>query len=406
MHDIDMRYAMPARPPAAAPRNRMEKKSLGFFFKAFFALSYLLLILASVAFVRADKSLVDNINILRILLIGAAGALWIAKGTADRSLSVAAIVVGILLFPYLLTESFISYVDVLSLMIFSAALARVRETEKYLVYLAYGSLAVVCVICVLAAIGILPSIVFEWEGRSKNAYGFTNPNTLFFYIFSSAFTFFIYREWRGIAISGLVMALMYASVGSRTFAIAYVFILAGFLFFKYINGRLARVGLWATILAVTMSGVLTVYFPFEFSHFTSIVLGVDSDELFSSRFTIMEQAYSDADDVGFWLGGIENVSDSLYAYFANSFGLLVSTAFLVILFARIARLSKRYGSIVLIYSLVFLMIGIVEVPFDGSALMSLVFVYVLFYDESVFQRWGGARALPRPRRRPLLRARY
>lgn len=372
-------------------------KSSGFFFKLIFGISYFLLILASTRLVRDDIVLLDNVNILRIALIGAAGALWIGRSTVDRSMPLSAMIVGALLSFYMLTDAIVAFVDVLSLLIFSAALARSRSSGKYLVYLAYGSLAFVCAIAIFAALGVLPSTVYEWEGRVKNGYGFGNPNTFFFYLFSSAFTFFVFRERRGFFLSGLIIAVMYASVGSRTFGIAYLFIFMAFLLANRINGRLLQTTLWAGILLVALAGVLTVYFPYEISQWSSGILQVNSDELLSSRLSLMERAYSDISDAEFWLGGMENASDSMYYYFASSFGILILLALLGVTLYRLGNLSKRYGSIPLVFVLSFLMVGIVEVPFDGSALMSLVFIYVIFYDSSVFERWKQTGAVRKAR---------
>ncbi len=375
-------------PRKVAPR---DPRPNGLFFKAIFALSYLFLIVASIRFVRDNPGLLYNLNVLRVGLVGGAGALWIGRSTIDRTMPLSVAIVGVLLSLYLLTDAIIAFVDVLSLLIFSAALSRSRDADKFLVYLAYGSLAVVCGIVVLATIGVLPTSVFEWDGRVKNAYGFTNPNTLFFYIFASAFTFFICKEKRGFILSGIIMAVLYAGVGSRTFGLGYVVTLIGFFVLNRSNSPILRLGLWIAILVVSIAGLLTVYFPYEVAEWSSGLFRVSSDELFSSRLSILELAHSDITPAEFWLGGLENDTDSMYNYFVASFGLLVSLVFMVATLYRVYKLSKRYGPAPLVFALTFLMIGLVEVPFDGAALMSLVFVYALFYQDRIFERWAVPR---------------
>lgn len=364
----------------------------GLFFKGMFAAAYALLIIASIRFVRDDIALLENITIARIGLVALSSALWIGRSTIDRTLSISVVTIGIVLSPYLLTEAIISYVDIFSLLIFSAAISKSHEPEKFFVYTAYSSLALVGFIALMATVGVLPSTSFEWNGRVKESFGFTNPNTFFFYIFSSAFVFFIFRRSRGMIVCGLFIAAMYLSVGSRTFALAYAFIAAGYYFSKQINGWHVRFSLLIAIVSVILVGMLTIYFPRAFSEWTLSTIGIDTDELFSSRLSLMEfeLSYSTLNNAEFWLGGLKNVSDSMYAYFVNGFGLMLSTVFLLAMFHRTVGLSRRYGSAPLVFVLTFLMIGIVEVPFDGSALMSLLFIYALFYDQNAFARWTDA----------------
>lgn len=387
-------YPMPESAAAT-----IDDRPDGLFFKGMFAAAYALLIIASIRFVRDDIALLDNINIARIALVALSSALWIGRSTIDRSLPLSVVTIGIVLSPYLLTEAIVSYVDIISLLIFSAAIAKSRDPEKFFIYTAYASLALVGLIALLATVGVLPSTSFEWNGRVKESFGFTNPNTFFFYIFSSAFVFFIYRQSRGLIICGIFIAVMYLSVGSRTFALAYVFIATGYYFSNRINGGMTRFGLLSAIVGVALTGIVTIYFPRAFSDWTLSVIGIDSDELFSSRLSLMEfeLSYSTLNNAEFWLGGLKNVSDSMYAYFVNGFGLLLSIIFLLAMFSRTINLSKRYGSAPLVFVLTFLMIGIVEVPFDGSALMSLLFIYALFYDQGAFFRWSNATRSNLPR---------
>jgi hypothetical protein len=373
------------------PAQRIDPRPRGLVLKGVFAVAYALLIITSIRFVRDDIGLLTNLNIIRVALIVLSCALWIGRSTIDRTLSLTVIAFGLIMSPYLLTDAIITYIDILSLLIFSAFLARSRGSEQFLVYLAYGSLGLVAVISALATVGVLPSTSFEWNGRVKESFGFTNPNTFFFYIFSSTFVFFTYRRVWGLLLGGLFMAFMYLSVGSRTFALAYVFILASYFLTNRINGALVRFGLFTAIVGVVTIGLLTIYFPREFSNWTLSVLGINSDEVFSSRLSLMEFEldYSRLNNAEFWLGGLQNVSDSLYAYFVNGFGLLLASVFLIAVLNRALRLSRIYGSAPLVFVLTFLMIGIVEVPFDGSALMSLLFIYVLFYDQNAFYRWSA-----------------
>lgn len=386
-------HARPGNGPSHTLPQRIDARPNGLIFKGMFGAAYALLILASIRFVRDNNTLLDGINILRTLLIALSCALWVGRSTIDRTLSLSVVAIGLVLSPYVLTGAIVSYVDILSLLIFGAAISKSRDPEEFFVYMAYGSLALIGLIALMATIGVIPSTSFEWNGRVKESFGFTNPNTFFFYIFSSAFVFFIFRRSRGMILCGIFIVIMYVSVGSRTFALAYAFIAISYYFANQTNGSVIRFGLLGAIVAIALIGMLTIYFPREFSNWTLSVIGVDSDELFSSRLSLMEfdLNYSTLDPARFWLGGMENVSDSMYAYFVNGFGLLLSTVFLLLMFYRSVDLSRRYGSAPLIFVLTFLMIGIVEVPFDGSALMSLLFIYALFYDRDAFFRWLGVK---------------
>jgi len=383
--------------------NSVQKKiPKGYFFRTIFFISYFLMIISSIKYIKDDIYLSDNIIAIRVILIVAAGVLWITRATIDRSLPPSVLFIGIVLSGYALTDAVLAFVDLITLIIFASAMKDSDKPERYFILLAYWSLAFVCLITIAGSFGLIPSAIFEWEGRAKNSFGFTNPNVLFFYVFSSALTFFVCRERNGLIICGVIMAYLYTAVGSRTFAFAYLLIALAYFFILKVDNKFVRFSLWVSIALAVIFGVMTVYFPFEFSIWTSNILGVDSDALLSNRLTIMETAFISSKDAEFWFGGLENLSDSMYSYFTRSFGLGVSLILLVAAVINLKNASYIAGAVPLVFFLTFFVVGLVEVPFDGTSLVSLIFIYAVFYDHSIFSRWRNDDGFPQsavPKRR-------
>jgi hypothetical protein len=359
----------------------------GYFFRTIFFISYFLMIMSSIKYIKDDIYLSENILAVRVILIVSAGVLWVARATIDRTLPPSVLLIGIVLSGYALTDAVLAFVDLITLIIFASAMKDSGKPERYFILLAYWSLAFVCLITFAGSVGLIPSAIFEWEGRAKNSFGFTNPNVLFFYVFSSALTFFVCRERNGLIICGAIMAFLYTAVGSRTFAFAYLLIALAYFFVLKVDNKFVRFTLWVFTALALIFGVMTVYFPFEFSMWTSNVLGIDSDALLSNRLTIMETVYISSKDAEFWFGGLENLSDSMYSYFTRSFGLGGSLILLVAAIINLKNASNIAGAVPLVFFLTFFVVGLVEVPFDGTSLVSLIFIYAVFYDHTIFSRW-------------------
>lgn len=357
-------------------------------FKYTFAIAYLLMIISSIYLVRENQNLIDNVHIFRAVVIASSLSFWLISSRISRLKSLSVLLVSILLLPYVFTDAIISYIDIVFLVIIASTLGNDKEVSRFFIVLSYISLFLAMAIVVLSYFGYLPSKIFEWKQATKNGFGFTNPNTLFFYIFSSALTFFVFREKLGFLICGALIAILYPYVGSRTFAISYIIAFIAYFFLANRDGPALRALLWVWLSVVIVLGVSSAYFPLQVSEGFSKLLGVDSNELLSNRFVLLELINMGKTDMEFLFGGLKNESDSMYIYFLNSFGSVVSIFLLVIALVKIKISSQKNGAIILIISCIFFTIGLVEVPFDGSALIALLFVYLSLFNPGILAFWS------------------
>lgn len=361
--------------------------------------AYVLLIVSTIALFK------ENATLSLLCFVGRAGALvailvlWLTDSTLRMKANRNALLFGIAFLPYLMTDARMAYLDVLILLVMASSMAHQPSSETFLKRLAYLSLGLVFVIAILASLSILPSNSFEWKERVKNSMGFTNPNTFFYYILSSAFVFFVYRARLGFAVCGAVMIGLYSIVGSRTFLIAYLLLLLAWVRPSLLHRTSVVAALWLWLTLAVLLGLLTALFPIQTSLALSALTGLDVNELTSNRLELMSEAGSRT-NLQLLLGGKENDADSLYVYLLNGFGLFSLPLFLCATVLSIARNVRQRRPSVLALSCIYFTIGVIEVPFDGSAMIALVFVLSLFFQHEPARRRQTVSQSPLPNQVP------
>lgn len=343
-----------------------------------FAGAYVLLIVSTIALFKA------NATLSLLCFAGRAGALvailllWLTHSTVRLKANRSALLFGVAFLPYLMTDARMAYLDVLILLVMGSSMAHEPSSETFLKRLAYLSLGLVVLIAALASLSLLPSNAFEWKDRLKNSMGFTNPNTFFYYILSSAFVFFIYRVRLGFFLCGALIIGLYSTVGSRTFLIAYLMLMLVWIRPLLLHRSFVIAGLWLWLSVAVTLGLLIALFPVQSSLTLTALTGLDVNELTSSRLELISESSSRSN----WqllFGGKANNADSLYVYLLNDFGLVSIPLFLYATVSSIARHVRQRNPSVLALACIYFTIGLIEVPFDGSALIALVFVFSVFF---------------------------
>ncbi len=370
-------------------------------FKILYFLSYMGYILFSIYLIRSDIFLNERVTELRGVLLISSAVLWGAYSLIwkDSSRFIWIVIIG--LSPYLLTDAWLFYVDIVSVLVISAALKGFRYPEKYLILIAYVSFFAVILVIIFNFLGYIPSSVFIWRDSIKESYGFNNPNTIYFFLFSSSMVFFVLRNNIGVILCGVVMVAFFPSVQNRAFMAGYLIMLPAYFLLTLHDRRFVRWGLWVWFISVLSLGILSALLPAQVDSFLSSMFGIDVNDLLSNRLYLLEEAVYGR---SFWetmFGGLENNSDSMFTYFYNSVGLIGFSIFLIFIFYYLSKSSKRYGSFMLLFSCIFFTVGLVESPFDGSSLIALLYIYLLFFDQRGLERWRSVE-LPEPNsRRPL-----
>lgn len=347
--------------------------------KFFFGTAYILQIISTIVFVRESVDISTAVMISRLLSFGMLTLFWVvADGYRSKAGAYVFLLIA-MLSPYLFSDAYMAAIDVI--LVFMSAIyfaSRLSIQDEFYSNLAYGSLFVVIMVLALYYLGVIPTQVFEWDGRVKNSLGFSNPNTLFFYIFSSAFIFYGERVRVGFYACGVLMILLYGIVGSRTFMYAY-FILLGFWLWPNLFELVAiKVVLSLMFGAVACLGLVITWFPIEFAMVAERILMIDVNELVSNRIDVLVQAGGLQSMLGILFGGLENTADSLYFYFYSSFGVLgIVLALLLVVFGLIRADGWRKTTL-LVMCIVYFIIGLVEVPFDATSLMAVYLVYLFF----------------------------
>lgn len=347
-----------------------------------FLFAYLLLIASTIFAVSSDATLVSHLLVARIGLYVLIMLAWVLRVVPSPRKYFGLIALFACIAPYLLTGGYMFVIDTSIIFAFASALGnRDTDTGRFFIRSAYISAALVVLIGVLSAIDILPSADFEWGGRVKNSAGFTNPNTYYYYLFASAFIFFVFNDLIGFFLIGLVMALFYAVVESRTFFFAYILMMLYLLCARLMSAGLRNGFLWVCLVAVMSFGTVTAIYPLEVAAGFSILFGLDASDILSNRLDIISDGAALGSPQFGVFGGKANYADSLYVYFINGVGLVFSclaAAFLFHIIWRKSRLASRGR--VLVVSVVYMMIGCFEVPYSASSLMAAFFVWYVFFD--------------------------
>lgn len=347
--------------------------------KLLFASAYLLQIISVVYLVRSQQDVVDMILLLRMFVYFLLILSWSSFGGIQRRQGLLIAIAAILFSPYLLTNAWMSYIDILIMSMFVVVLGKNWfELRPYFIKLAFLSMCLVACVAVFSYIGVLPSNVFEWDGRVKNSMGFLNPNTLYYFLFSSALVFYVFRSRLGLYLSGALIVGFYPIVGSRTFLFSCLVML--FLWFRpvWFKGGVVRAVLWIALVFILSLGFSMVWFPIELSSMLSSIFEVDANEILSNRLDIAKATEPNSGVMTFLFGGLENTADSLYVFLLNGFGVFGVIIFAAIFAMALVQGIRRSGEVLMVVALIYLMVGLVELPFDGSSLLSLIFFLMLF----------------------------
>lgn len=364
-----------------------------------FAGAYALLVVSTIALFKASASLSLLCFTGRAVALVAILFLWLTDSTLRLKANRSTVLFGIAFLPYLMTDARMAYLDVLILLVMASSMANESSSEIFLKRLAYISLGLVVIIAILASLSLLPSHSFEWKDRVKSSMGFTNPNTFFFYILSSAFVFFVYRIRLGFFVCGALIFGLYGTVGSRTFLIAYLLLLLAWMHPRLLNSKPMVAALWFWLSVVLLLGLLTALLPVQTTLALTAITGLDVNELTSSRLELISESVSRS-NLQLLLGGQANNADSLYVYLLNGFGLLSMPLFLYVMVSSIARHVRHSNPVVLVLACIYFTIGLIEVPFDGSAMIALVFVLSVFFQHVRHQRRKPSSPSPIPHQAP------
>lgn len=305
-------------------------------------------------------------------------AFWLMSIAYSSRASRVTIGFAALFWPYLFSDAYLAFLDVLVLLVLVSDFRKSSTTENYYIWLAHLSLSLVLLIGLLAWLSIIPTSTFAWEGRIKESMGFNNPNTFYFFLISSAVVFFLFERTVSFFLVGVAIIGLFPIVGSRTFLATYALMAMFCVWPRILHYHLVIALLWAWLAAATFLGLTSVLFPSVITIYLNAAIGIDVNELVSQRLELLANARM----TGVFqliFGGVNNKSDSLFGYFVNSFG-IVGVALLLYITLTNARRQVRSGRpIALVFTAIFFTTGLAEVPFDGSALVALVFLSTVLF---------------------------
>lgn len=346
-----------------------------------FLAAYILSIVSSLFFVRNNDALALAFLVARLLVLVGLVMAWLLKIGTTLRVDKGFLLVAVLLLPYAATPAYMMYVDTAVLFLFASLLNAEDRVEVTLMRVAYLSLSFVVFCALLGYVGILPAAVFEWGEKSKNSLGFVNPNTLFYYIFSSAFVFFALKDKRGFLSAGLIMAVLYPLVQSRAYAIGYIMLGLCWVFQSLLGSFPGRVFLWIWLGSIAGLGVASGLYPLEMSLAISFIFDIDINEMLSNRLELMEDRGSAHGMLDLLLGGISNDADSLFVYWINAVGLPLSLLLLGLIVYQAYKHSAWFSPRLMVVVCVYFTVGLIETPYDASSLVALLFVWMVFYNK-------------------------
>ncbi len=238
----------------------------------------------------------------------------------------------------------------------------------------------VLVIGVLAELGIVPSTISEMEAWTKNSVGFNNPNTPYYFLFSSFLIYFIFNSTlKLIACLLLMVALIAVDSFSRTYVIGTVFICLIGLFIRYrFVHTVIRPMLFVLMLFCSALGSLFYLTAAVNPSILQPLVLTPLDVALSYRLSLaLEDIYIPAKNlVGFSFG----TKDSIY----NELLFFLSPIFLIMFFQGIYRwwITSKYDSNALRMLAVLSMIsvtGLMETIF-----LNLTPISAIFFSVAVF----------------------
>lgn len=346
-----------------------------------FLAAYCLLIISTVLRFRVADGDVDYFLLARGAIYSLILLAWLLEVVPNPKRYLWVMLLMVLLAPYLLTHGYMIAVDTSMVFVTASGLnVEGKTSRRFFLRAAYISALIVLCVAILAVLGLLPSAQFEWGGRFKDSVGFLNPNTFYYYLFSSAFIMFVVEDLLGFILMGLIMAAFYPLAESRTFFFAYMLLLFYWVLRRILNGKIRNILIWIGIALAIFFGMLSGLYPFETSGVLAIAFGFDPSEVLSNRLEIID-AGSDASLFSL-LGGNANYADSFYVYLMSGVGLPLSfVAILAVLRLLVRKSNSRSDGKLLMAALVYFTIGCFEVPYGGSSLIAVFFAWVVFFSK-------------------------
>jgi hypothetical protein len=346
-----------------------------------FVAAYLLLIASTTLGLKTDESDIDYLLIVRIVVYAVILLAWLSR-VIDRPRQYAPVLVMLsLISPYILTQGYMITVDTVMLFASASSLSGdSREIRRFFARTAYISAFTVTAIAILSQINVLPSMQFEWDTRVKESVGFLNPNTFYYYLFSSAFVMFLLEDILGFLIIGILLVVFYPLVESRTFFAAYLLLLAYTLFGTLVNAKLRNGVLWMTLVGVILIGLFSALFPLIVSAVLSIVFHVDASELLSNRLEIIAGESGPESAPLTVFGGNANFADSLYVYLVSGIGMPFTILAILSAIYLLRRKMKAVGNgRILMAAVAYFTVGCFEVPYSASSMIALFLIWVVVF---------------------------
>ncbi len=348
-----------------------------------FLCSYVLLIISTIGALKNLATVYNLIIGIRILCFICIVILWSYFSLRRNKICKWALFFILFVSPYVFTEGYQVYIDTSILLIVASSLNIKNCARQYFVFAATLSVIIVLFIAISAKVGLLPSTVWETAGRSKDAFGFKNPNNLYFYLFSASCIFYYFRAVKGFFFTGFVLIGLYVLAQSRTGLIGYLLLSILWLMERSVprSINILCLKIWFWLLCVI--GLVMTLYPAETSLLSAAVFGIDADELLSNRLLIAESGLKHKALWDLLFGGYPNYNDSLFAYFTSGLGILLTALLLAFLYKETCSVSKTVIVKRLAVVNVFLTVGLVEVVYGADYLIALLLVWIIYTSKSL-----------------------
>ena len=185
----------------------------------------------------------------------------------------------------------------------------------------------VLIISFLAQMGMIPTAISEMEGWTKNSVGFNNPNTPFYFLFSSFLIYFIFGSTSRILVCLLVMiGLLLVGSFSRTYVLGTALIFIFGLLIRYDLFRtLARPLLFTLFMFCWMAGSIFYITAAVDPKLLEPLALSPLDIALSYRLSLsLEDIYIPADNlVGFTFGSKDSIYNELIFIFGPIFWIMI-----------------------------------------------------------------------------------
>lgn len=361
-------------------------------FQYIYLAAYVTYMLFSLSIIKSNPQLSDYLFLVRGILLVSMLGIWavysVSKSFSNRFIWIIILVMS----PYLLTEAWMFYIDIISMLILASSISEMKDSEKFIIKISYSGIIFTLSIVFLGSIGILQNEMFIWNGSVKQSFGFYNPNVIYFFIFSSALAFFALRNKTGIIISGISMIVLFPYVQNRAFMGGFIIMVPIYLYLAVFDNEKVRASLWMWLISIIVFGM---YFAIDPDYATDIidnVTGLDVNYVLSNRLIILQETVFRRSLGEIIFGGLKGAIDSTFIYFYSAIGLFGCSVGIAFTFYKLNKQSSRYGSFPILLGCIFFTVGFVESLFDGTSLIALLFVYLIFFDQRVLANWRPVKA--------------